>query len=95
MLAKKAALVVTGNPTFNSSLGWNNNPSFPETVQVPDSNVTPFPRSTPGSWRRAEEASNMSGPIQMVVQIDGKTIATALQDTSLSGIGSSVNRTGR
>lgn len=95
MLAKKAALVVTGNPTFNSSLGWNNNPSFPETVQVPDSNVTPFPRSTPGSWRRAEEASNMSGPIQMVVQIDGKTIASALQDTSLSGIGSSVNRTGR
>jgi len=94
-LAKKAALVVTGNPNFNSSLGWNNNPSFPETVQVPDSNVTPFPRSTPGSFRRAEEASNLTGPIQMVVQIDGKTIATALQDTSLSGIGSSVNRTGR
>jgi hypothetical protein len=94
-LAKKAALVVTGNPNFNSSLGWNNNPSFPETVQVPDSNVTPFPRSTPGSFRRAEEASNSTGPIQMVVQIDGKTIATALQDTSLSGIGSSVNRTGR
>jgi hypothetical protein len=93
MLAKKAALVVTGNPTFNSSLGWNNNPSFPETVQVPDSNVTPFPRSTPGSFRRAEEASNLTGPIQMVVQIDGKTIATALQDSSLSGISSSVNRT--
>jgi hypothetical protein len=47
------------------------------------------------NFRRAEEASNMTGPIQMVVQIDGKTIATALQDSSLSGIGSSVNRTGR
>jgi hypothetical protein len=90
MLAKKAALVVTGDPTFNSSLGWNNNPSFPE---VPETNVTPFPRSTPGSFRRAEEASNQTGPIQVSVQIDGKAIATALQDTSLSGVSSSVNRT--
>lgn len=97
MLAQKAALIVTGNPNYNSSLGWNNNPSFPDTntTSIPDSNVTPLPRSTPGSFRRAEEASNMTGPIQMVVQIDGKTIASALQDTSLSGIGSSVNRTGR
>jgi predicted Zn-dependent protease len=33
------------------------------------------------------------GQAPVVVQIDGKTIATALQDTSLSGIPSSVNRT--
>jgi hypothetical protein len=92
-LAKKAALIVTGDPNFNSSLGWNNNPSFPEIPEVPTTNVTPFPRSTPGSFRKAEEASNQTGPIQMVVQIDGKTIATALQDSSLSGISSSVNRT--
>jgi hypothetical protein len=90
MLAKKAALVVTGDPSFNSSLGWNNNPSFPE---LPETNVTPFPRSTPGSFRRAEEASNQTGPIQVSVQIDGKAIATALQDTSMSGITSSINRT--
>jgi hypothetical protein len=100
MLAAKARAIVINpsnpsSPNFNSSLGWNNNPSFPDSNvdSIPDSNVTPFPRSTPGSFRRAEEASNMTGPI--VIQIDGKTIATALQDTSLSGIGSSVNRTGR
>jgi hypothetical protein len=93
MLAAKAALIVTGDPNFNSSLGWNNNPSFPEVPEVPTTNVTPFPRSTPGSFRRAEEQSNLTGPIQVSVNIDGKQIATALQDQSLSGISSSVNRT--
>jgi hypothetical protein len=91
-LAKKAALIVTGDPNFNSSLGWNNNPSFPEIPEVPQTNVTPFPRSTPGSFRRAEEASNLTGPIQVSVNIDGKQIASALQDTSMSGTGSSINR---
>ena len=56
-------------------------------------NVTPFPTSTPGSFRRAEEASNQTGPIQVSVQIDGKAIATALQDSSMSGITSNINRT--
>jgi hypothetical protein len=28
-----------------------------------DSDVTPFPRSTPGDFRRAEEQSNLTGPI--------------------------------
>ena len=93
MLAKKASLIVTGDPNFNSSLGWNNNPSFPEIPEVPTTNVTPFPRSTPGSFRRAEEQSNLTGPIQLSVNIDGKAIASALQDSSLSGISSSVNRT--
>jgi hypothetical protein len=93
MLAKKASLIVTGDPNFNSSLGWNNNPSFPEIPEVPTTNVTPFPRSTPGSFRRAEEQSNLTGPIQVSVNIDGKQIASALQDTSLSGVSSSVNRT--
>jgi hypothetical protein len=91
-LAKKAALIVTGDPSFNSSLGWNNNPSFPEIPEVPTTNVTPFPRSTPGSFRRAEEQSNLTGPIQVSVNIDGKQIASALQDTSMSGTGSSINR---
>ena len=54
-----------------------------------------FPRSQPGDFRRAEEASNRTGPIQVTVQIDGKAVASSLQDSSLSGIGSSVNRTGR
>jgi len=49
-------------------------------------------RSTPGSFRRAEEQSNLTGPIQVSVNIDGKQIASALQDTSMSGTGSSINR---
>jgi hypothetical protein len=92
MLAKKAALIVTGDPNFNSSLGWNNNPSFPEIPDVPTTNVTPLPKSTPGSFRAAEEASNRTGPIQVVVQIDGKAVASSLQNSSLSGIGSFVDR---
>jgi hypothetical protein len=36
-----------------------------------------------------------SSQSNIVVQIDGKAVASALQDSSLSGIGSSVNRTGR
>jgi len=53
-----------------------------------------FPRSQPGDFRRAEERSNLTGPMQVVVQIDGKAIASSLQNSSLSGIGSTVNRTG-
>ena len=41
------------------------------------------------------QASTYVGGTPIYVQIDGKTIASALQDSSLSGIGSSVNRTGR
>jgi hypothetical protein len=44
------------------------------------------------NFRRAEEASNMTGPIQVTVQIDGKAVASSLQDSSLSGIGSFVDR---
>ncbi len=95
MLAKKAALVVTGNPNFNSSLGWNNNPSFPETPAVPKTNVAPL--TSPEIARLAKPigagASTIGDYLNVTLQIDGKTIATALQDTSLSGIPSSVNRT--
>jgi hypothetical protein len=68
-----------------------------EIVDLPPTNVQTgaFPRSQPGDFRRAEEASNRTGPIQVTVQIDGKAVASSLQDSSLSGIGSSVNRTGR
>lgn len=41
------------------------------------------------------QASTYVGGTPIYVQIDGKTIASALQDSSLSGIGSTVNRTGR
>jgi hypothetical protein len=93
-LALKAQTIAI-NPSQGSWNGWNNNPSFPETMQVPDSNVTPFPRSTPGSWRRAEEQSNFTGPIQLSVNIDGKAVASALQDQSLSGNNTNISRIGR
>jgi hypothetical protein len=48
-----------------------------------------FGSGTP--WAMAVAALNRP----VVVQIDGKAVASTLQDSSLSGIGSSVNRTGR
>ena len=65
-------------------------------IDLPTTNVQTgaFPRSQPGDFRRAEEASNLTGAMQVVVQIDGKAIASSLQNSSLSGIGSTVNRTG-
>jgi len=49
------------------------------------------PAFTPATGYSGAEAMRNS----IVVQIDGKAVASALQDSSLSGIGSSVNRTGR
>jgi len=68
-------------------------PAAPVVPTTPvTTNVTPFPNSTPGSWRRAEEASNLTGPIQVVVQLDGKAIASSMQNQSLSGTPTGVNR---
>jgi hypothetical protein len=63
-------------------------------IVVPDTNasVGAFPKSQPGDFRRAEEASNRTGPIQVVVQIDGKEIASSNQSQSLSGTPSSLSR---
>jgi hypothetical protein len=87
-LAKKAAAMLSGGTTpYNPLEGMTVLPKTPA-----QTNVTPFPNSTPGSFRRAEEASNRTGPIQVSVQIDGKAVASALQDSSMSGVGSSINR---
>ena len=99
MLAGKAAAVLATQipimPPVTGSQGSQFGPG--PYLPLPATNVQTgaFPRSQPGDFRRAEEASNMTGPIQVVVQIDGKAVASSLQDSSLSGIGSSVNRTGR
>jgi hypothetical protein len=65
---------------------------------TPVTNVTPMP-STADIARLAAPigrgSSTIGDYLNVTLQIDGKTIASALQDTSLSGIGSSVNRTGR
>ena len=99
MLAGKAAAVLATQipmmPPVTGSQGSQFGPG--PYLPTPATNVsnTPFPRTQPGDFRRAEEASNRTGPIQVTVQIDGKAVASSLQDSSLSGIGSSVNRTGR
>ena len=65
-------------------------------ASIPKSNVAPLP-STADIARLAAPMSSGSSTIgdylNVTLQIDGKTIASALQDTSLSGVPSSVNRT--
>jgi len=74
------------NPNFNSSLGFNNNPSFPET------NVKPLPVSPAPAGGFGGSVAENYRLNQITVQIDGKAVASALQDTSMSGTASSVNR---
>jgi hypothetical protein len=98
MLAGKAASVLALQIPMAPVTGSQGSQFGPGPyLPTPATNVQTgaFPRSQPGDFRRAEEASNRTGPIQVTVQIDGKAVASSLQDSSLSGIGSSVNRTGR
>jgi len=67
---------------------------------MPVTNVAVLPKVTPnlgsnnyGGLGGAGIYGGGGAPV--IVQIDGKAVASALQDSSLSGIGSSVNRTGR
>jgi hypothetical protein len=96
MLAGKAAAVLSA-PSAAAAIVVSEGGTIPgggAQPMIPATNVsnTPFPRTQPGNFRRAEEASNLTGPIQVTVQIDGKAIASSLQNSSLSGIGSTVNR---
>lgn len=72
--------------------------SFSEET-MPETNVIPigaFPRTNPGDFRRAEEASNYSGPIQLQITGSDKltsAIADSLQNMSLStGNSTNINR---
>lgn len=90
-LALKAATIAM-NPSQGSWNGWNNNPSFPDVP--PATNVAPL---TTGDIKRlaapmSSGSSTIGDYLNVVLQIDGKTIASALQDTSMSGTASSVNR---
>jgi hypothetical protein len=64
-------------------------------ASIPKSNVAPLP-STADIARLAAPMSSGSSTIgdylNVTLQIDGKTVAAALQDTSMSGTASSVNR---
>jgi len=65
-------------------------------VDIPATNVATMPKPTSSATGGGGlQATTYVGGTPIYVQIDGKTIASALQDSSLSGIGSSVNRTGR
>ena len=85
----------TSSPTTNApmvSTNATNASGFAYSVPNPSaggSADSQFGSQTP--WALAVAALNRP----VVVQIDGKAVASTLQDTSLSGIGSSVNRTGR
>jgi hypothetical protein len=94
MLAKKAALVASATGATPSGTDFMSSVINQSAGSVPATNVAvgAFPRSQPGNFRAAEEASNRTGPIQVVVQIDGKAVASSLQNSSLSGIGSFVDR---
>jgi hypothetical protein len=79
---------------YGQSLVKNN--VFDRAPSMPPTNVAPVPStgnlSQFGAGPYLFPSSQQSN---IVVQIDGKAVASALQDSSLSGIGSSVNRTGR
>jgi hypothetical protein len=64
-------------------------------VDIPATNVATMPKANTSASGGGLQATTYVGGTPIYVQIDGKTIASALQDSSLSGIGSSVNRTGR
>jgi len=65
--------------------------NVPASSQMPSSIKVINPAYTPATGYSGAEATRNA----IVVQIDGKAVAQALQDSSLSGIGSSVNRLNR
>jgi hypothetical protein len=91
-LGKKAATALSLTLPIAAPIGTD---FMNSVVAQSASNVpaSPFPRTQPGDFRRAEEASNRTGPIQVVVQLDGQTIAQSNQNQSLSGTPSAINRT--
>jgi hypothetical protein len=98
MLAKKAGLVVSGASFAGTPFGQAQAPS---TNTVSSYTGTPFGQAgsfvgTPFGQAGSAAASALGTPFgqagSIVVQIDGKAVASALQDSSMSGTQSSVNR---
>jgi hypothetical protein len=54
-----------------------------------------MPKPSPDTSNGGYGAGTRVAAGSVIVTIDGKAVASALKDSSLSGIGSSVNRTGR
>jgi hypothetical protein len=61
---------------------------------VPSTNVAPLPAPSYNSAAAANRYSDSTGPIQVSVNIDGKAIASSMQNQSLSGTPTGVNRSG-
>jgi hypothetical protein len=99
--AMAVATSMTPEPSpYFPGMGMSPEPSpyFPGMGMALTTNVAALPRSAEMTARSPFGAgpNSFSGQqSNIVVQIDGKAVASALQDSSLSGIGSSVNRTGR
>jgi hypothetical protein len=96
----KARQVASMSPTtispFTGYSGAETTARTPQTNVPPAASLAPTmkvlnPAYTPATGYSGAEATRNS----IVVQIDGKAVASALQDSSLSGIGSSVNRLNR
>jgi hypothetical protein len=104
IMAKARSAASMGGNTFSSAYmgtGTGQGGSVMDNylASIPQTNVAAMP-STADIARLAAPinsrgSSTIGDYLNVTLQIDGKTIASALQDTSLSGIGSSVNRTGR
>lgn len=95
MLMAKARQVASVGSNISIGTGQGGSVIDNYKASIPQSNVTPL--ATAEIARLAAPMSSGSSTIgdylNVTLQIDGKTIASALQDTSLSGIPSSVNRT--
>ena len=104
MLMAKAQKVASLGGTVTAVAAAASMPTATERNQIFGTTPTNVPTAiernqifgtTPTRTSGMGQASTYVGGTPIYVQIDGKTIASALQDSSLSGIGSSVNRTGR
>jgi hypothetical protein len=95
MLMSKARQVASIGSNISIGTGQGGSVIDNYKASIPQGNVTPL--ATAEIARLAAPMSSGSSTIgdylNVTLQIDGKTIASALQDTSLSGIPSSVNRT--
>jgi hypothetical protein len=95
MLLSKARQVASVGSNISIGTGAGGSVIDNYKASIPQSNVAPL--ATAEIARLAAPMSSGSSTIgdylNVTLQIDGKTIATALQDQSLSGISSSVNRT--
>jgi hypothetical protein len=94
-LAKKAAAIAKTGGATPSGTDFINSVIDQSEKSVPTTNVIPMPKPySIGSdfMNSVIQQSASNKPMQVVVQIDGKAVASSLQNSSLSGIGSFVDR---